>query len=283
MQRLKPDGWSALILPFLILGSILFLYPAVYELTQAFTSFTLPRTGGLDNFSWFFSSSVNRTVLIRTISVALGVASICMVLGYPYAYTMVRARPAVRSLMVAVLVLPSLVGLVERNFAWIVILQRQGGALNGLLDQLGLGRSDLLGSSTAVFLGLSNAAFPFMVLPLYAVLRGVDLRVIGVACSLGAPPWRAFLRVYLPLTIPGVIAGFTLAFVFSLGGIITPLMLGSTQQTLVAQLIDIQVRELGDFGTGGAAALILFGATALILGLLLPLSRVGRTNRGVRE
>lgn len=280
-RRLRLDGWSLWVLPFLAVGGLLFVYPAVYELSQAFTSFNPPRQGGLDNFSWFVDDAVNRRILLRTLGVAVGVSGVCVLLGFPYAYTMVRARPAIRSLMAASLILPSLVGLVERNFAWLVILQRRG-VLNEVLIHLGMGQTDLLGTSTAVFLGLSNAAFPFMVLPLYAALRGIDLRVINVACSLGAPPWRAFLRVYLPSTVPGIVAGFSLAFVFTLGAIITPLMLGSPQQMLIAQLIDIQVRDLGDFGTGGAAALVLCGASLLVLGCVAPLTRVGRVGNGGR-
>jgi len=120
---------------------------------------------------------------------------------------------------------------------------------------------------------MAQILLPFMILPLYSVMRGIDLRLVQAARSLGAPPWKAFLQVYLPLSLPGVYAGVILVFILSLGFYITPALLGGPRSTMLSTLIQTQVLSLLNWGRGGAMGAVLLVATFILLALAAPLMR----------
>jgi putative spermidine/putrescine transport system permease protein len=257
-----------------VLGVVL-LYPTSEILRRAFTEFDRPQVGGWDNFSWFFSRPVNVTVLRRTVTVSAAATLITLLLGYPYAYTMTLVRPRVRTLMMSAVLISMFFGILLRNFSWIVLLQKEG-ALNDVLSAFGVERRTFLGTQGAVLMGMTHILFPFMVLPLYGVLRGIDRRLVAAAESLGATPRRAFLQVYLPLSIPGVFAGTVLVFVMSLGFYITPQLLGSPQQAMISQFIYLQFDRGAAFGRAGAMALVLLVVAVVIVGIAQVLVRRSR-------
>ncbi|MFM7144918.1 MAG: ABC transporter permease, partial [Actinomycetales bacterium] len=173
-------GWWLLAVPVAIFLIILFAYPTFIMLSRTFTDFQEPQAAGLDNVAWFLQNDVNTTILIRTLIVGTISTLLCLLLAFPFAYTMTLVSPFVRTIMTAAVLLSMLAGILLRNFAWIVLLQRQG-LINDVLEALGLERISFLGTPAAVIIGMTHVLFPFMVLPLYAVLRGIDRRLVLAA------------------------------------------------------------------------------------------------------
>ncbi|WP_051792999.1 ABC transporter permease [Amycolatopsis jejuensis] len=256
-----------LMVPLLALLLVFFVYPTVTMLLRSFTQFRPPQLGGLDNFIWFFETDANVTILVRTLTTALLCTAVALLLAFPFAYTMTLVSPTVRTLLTAAVLISMFAGILLRNFAWIVLLQKNG-LINEVLGFLGLPRQSFLGSTTAVVIGMTHVLFPYMVLPLYTVLRGIDRRLVLAAESLGASPFKAFWQVYVPLSVPGVFAGSVLVFVLGLGFFITPALLGSPQQAMVSQLMILQFDRVAAFGRAGAIAVILLVITLLVVGIV---------------
>ncbi|QYJ03529.1 ABC transporter permease [Nocardioides panacisoli] len=249
-----------------------FAYPLAQMFQASFTDFVVDPHGTWDNYTWFLTNSVQRTIVVRTVTVTLVVTALCLVLAYPYAYMMTVVSPRMRLIMVAAIMLPFWTSLLVRLYAWVIILQGNG-PLNTTLDRFGFGSVNLLGTVEGVALGSVHVLLPFMVLPLYASLTNIDRRLMDAAISLGARPSVAFARVYLPLSVPGVLAGSTIVFIFMMGFYFTPAFLGSSRNSLISEQIVDQVSQLLAFGRGGAMALLLLLLTLALLGLAAWLSR----------
>jgi putative spermidine/putrescine transport system permease protein len=174
--------------------------------------------------------------------------------------------------LLILVLLPFWTSLMTRNFAWLVLL-REGGPITDVTQSLGLGSPQLLGNVKGVVLAMSQILLPFMLLPLYATLRGIDRSLLSAAESLGARPWVAFVRVYMPLSLPGVLSGSLLVFVLSLGFFLTPAMIGSPQNSLLSQLIVVQVSRLLNWGHAGAMAMVLLVLTGLLIWIASVLAR----------
>ena len=259
-------------MPNLVVFGLFLGYPIVDVLRQSLTTFTPPQTDGLDNYTWFFQTDANVRILVRTLVTAALVTVGTLALAYPYAYFLTVVRPSTRRLLIALVLVPFWTSLMVRNFAWVVLLQPRG-PINRVLEAVGIGQVELLGTVTGVAIGEIQILLPFVVLPLYARLRTIDHRLVDAAVSLGAPPWKAMLRIYLPLSLPGVLSGALLAFVLSLGFYITPALLGGSQQQLLSPLIVTQVTQTLALGRAGAMAGVLLGATLLLLALAFLASR----------
>ncbi len=167
------------------------------------------------------------------------------------------------------MLLPFWTSLLLRTFATVILLERNGPA-NAMLVGLGLvGRPlPLLYKMTGLLVGAVQVLLPFVIFPLHAAMLKVDPALMQAALTLGAGPLRAFVRVYLPLTLPGLMTGATLVFISVLGYFVTPAMLGGVRQLMVAQLIQDQIGEFGAWGLAGALSIVLLMVTALVLGLL---------------
>ncbi|WP_235031053.1 ABC transporter permease [Nonomuraea solani] len=267
---------ALLILPALIVLAVFFLYPLV---SMAISAFTDP-TPGFGNFSWFFGEPQNLKVLGRTFTTGLWVTVIALVVSYPYAYAMTIAGPRVRAVLTLLVLVPFWTSLMVRTFAWVILLQ-DTGVINGALQAIGLGPFDLIRTQTGVVIGMVQLLMPFMVLPLYAVMSGIDRRLLTAAGSLGAHPIKAFVKVYLPLSLPGVSAGCLTVFISALGFYVTPALLGSPTDALISQQIFTQVNGLLKWGRGGAMGVVLLGLTLAMIALLaLTLRRTGRKVTG---
>jgi len=277
--------WWLLLLPNLVFLIIFFGYPIVDVLRQSATTFTPPQSGGIDNYAWFFETDANVRILVRTLTTAAVVTIGTVLLAYPYAYLLTVVRPATRRLLLAAALVPFWTSLMVRNFAWVVLLQPRG-PLNSVLDALGMDRLSLLGTAAGVTIGEIQILLPFVILPLYARLRTIDRRLIDAAVSLGAPIWRAMLRIYLPLSVPGILSGALLSFVLSLGFYITPALLGGSQQQLLSPLIVSQVTQTLAMGRAGAMAAVLLLAAFLLIALAFMGSRglvEGSSGSGVEQ
>jgi putative spermidine/putrescine transport system permease protein len=179
--------------------------------------------------------------------------------------------------MLAIVLLPFWTSLLVRSFAWIGLLQ-QGGPVQRAISALGITNGSPIGTVGGVALGMTQILLPFLVLPLYAVLRTIDRELLTAAGSLGAPPRRAFVSVYLPLAVPGLIAGSVIVFVLALGFFVTPALLGSPQNSLLSQLIVTQTNTLLAFGRAGAMSVVLLVTTFVILGVAALVLRRARAH-----
>lgn len=258
----------------LLLG--VFAYPL---LESVWRSFTDPTTG-LENYAWAFGTDTNISVILRTFGNAFIAMIVCLVLAYPFAFLMTVVGPKARAALIVIALIPFWTSLMIRTFAWIVLLQ-DTGLVNAVLEFIGVGPLQLIRTNTGVLIGLTQVLMPFMVLPLYAVMSGVDQRLVVAARSLGARPTIAFLRVFVPLTIPGIAAGSLLVFIQALGFYVTPALLGSPSDNMLSQTIYTQVSSLLNWGRGGALGVILLVGTFAVLGLIALISKFGQ-KRGMQ-
>jgi putative spermidine/putrescine transport system permease protein len=161
----------------------------------------------------------------------------------------------------------------------VVILQNEG-ILNGLMLHLGLidAPVQMIFNRFGVYVAMTHVLLPFMVLPLYSVMKGISPAYMRAAASLGAPPWTAFLRVYLPQTLPGITAGCLLVFILALGYYITPALVGGADDQMVSYFIAFYTNRTVNWGLAAALATLLLGATVVLFGVY---SRIAGTT-GVR-
>lgn len=262
-----------LVIPAIVFVALAFGYPVLQMFWLSITEFPDGGDGSwYSNFVWYFSDATQMTILRRTFLVAAWVTLSCLALGFPYAYLMTTVSRRWRLVMIAGVMLPFWSNLVVRTYAWVILLQ-DVGPVPAAIRSLGIEPPRLIGNVTGMTIGATQVLLPFLVLPLYAGLQGIDRRLLDAAQSLGASPTKAFVKVYLPLAIPGVLAGGMLVFVLSLGFYFTPALLGSPGESLISQQIVIQTSKLLAFGRGGAMALILLVLTLVLLGVAALVTR----------
>lgn len=204
-------------------------------------------------------------VILNTFRISLYVTLVCLLLGYPVAYLLASVPRRVGNLLMIFVVLPFWVSLLVRLYAWIVILQKTG-LVNGTLLRLGLVEQPLplLYNLTGVVVGMVHVLLPFMILPLYSVMKGIDPSLMAAARNLGGTPAQAFRRVFLPLTYPGIGAGMLIVFMLSIGYFVTPALLGGLKETFIAQLIEQQVNVLIDWHFAAALSVLLLLVTLAV-------------------
>ncbi len=204
---------------------------------------------------------------LRSLRVAAISALICLLLGYPMAYAIARAPEHRRNVLLVLVILPFWTSFLLRVMAWIGLLQDQG-VINGLLLSLGLVGEPLrlLYTEGAVYVGIVYCYLPFMVLPLYATLAKLDPVLLEAAADLGARPVRAFLTVTLPLSMPGIVAGFMLVFIPAVGEFVIPELLGGPSAQLVGRVLWVEFFQNRDWPMASALAV------ALLLVLVVPIA-----------
>lgn len=264
-SRRTIDARSWLVVPAAAVLVIAFIYPVFHFLLRSFSD----PVWGLQNFRILIHQPVYARALWNTVVVSGTVTLFCVVLGYPLAYTIANAGPRMRRLLVFAVLVPFWSSLLVRTFAWMVLLQ-QNGLINKVLLSLGLidVPLTLIYNRVGVVIGMVHILLPFMILPLYSVLLRIDPSYTSAAASLGAPPVSSFLRVYLPLSLPGVLTGTVLVFVIGLGYFITPALLGGPGDTMIAQIIAMEVSDFGRWGLAGAVALVLLLGTSVMFMLV---------------
>jgi len=253
---------ALLILPGLAVVVLLFLYPlATLVLTSVYGD------GGwtLQHYRRLFTVPAYLKVLRNTIQTAGLVTLICLALGYPLAYRLTTSSGVLRGVLVIAVLMPFWTSLLVRAYGWMVILH-PNGLLNTVALWTGVVREplELVHNTTGVLIGMSQIMLPYMVLPIAAVMQSVDPRLLQAASSLGAPPWRRFVSVYAPLTLPGVLAGCLLVFIISLGFFVIPALLGGTRDILLAQLIDFNMSKVLNWGFAAALSTVLLVTTLAI-------------------
>jgi ABC-type spermidine/putrescine transport system permease subunit I len=252
-----------LVLPVLLVLLVLYLLPI---LRLFYSSFFDPDFS-LKHYFYFFQNALYFKVLLRTFKMAFFVTLISLVLSYPVAAFLAEAKGKMQYLMVCV-ILPFWTSLLVRTYAWMVLLQANG-IVNKIMMELGLVKepAPLMYNTLGVLVGMIHVLLPFMILPIYSVLKGVDKDLVSAAYTLGANKFRAFWAVTVPLSLPGIAAGVIFVFVLSLGFFITPALLGGPKVMMIATLIENQINELNNWSFAAAIALILLGFTTLILAI----------------
>jgi len=208
---------------------------------------------------------VFRGVLGRTLWISAMVTLVCLVLGYPVAYVIAAQPPGRAGILLFLVLLPFWTSLLVRTTAWVVLLQKEG-VLNSLFLSLGLVEQPLkmIFNRFAVYVAMVHVLLPFMVLPLYAVMRSISPSYMRAASSLGARPFTAFWRVYVPQTLPGIGAGCLMVFIQALGYYVTPALVGGADDQMISYFIAFYASKTVNWGMAAALSIILLAATLLL-------------------
>lgn len=273
---MKDRGFLAICIGPALAGlSVLFLLPLLIVFAYSFLS--RDAAGGiagpvtLDSFRRAFDP-LYVAVLVRSLRLAALTTLIALLLGYPTAAAILRLSGRRRLIALMLVVVPSWMNLLIKNYAWIVVLRREG-MVNSLLLSLGVVQEPLplLFNEWAVLVGLVHSHLPFMVLPIYAALERLDPQLVDAARDLGAGPWARLRRVILPQVRGGILVGSILVFVPALGAFVTPDLLGGARGLMVGNLIQNQILEARDWPFGSALAFLLM---LIVLSALIAYTRL---------
>ena len=285
----------ALVLPGVILIMIFLLYPLFRMFSWSFgdaSDIKLDTWDTLDQYDRAVTGKVYQ-ILFRTTFIIAGLTTVIAVaIGYPIAYLLANVSDKARALLLPLVVIPFWTSILVRTFAWRIILGRRGfinetldflhmrefiGNILQVLDNIDphwlnlIDPPDIDGEPlTLVFnrigtlIGMVHIMTPFMIFPIFAVMRGIPNELVKAAENLGAGPFKAFQRVYFPLTLPGLGAGVLLTFILSLGFFITPALLGGPRDRMVSNMIESQINEVNNWEFAAALAFLLLGATIIL-------------------
>jgi putrescine transport system permease protein len=247
----------ALLLPFAIVLKISF---ATAQLSVP--PYGAPATGG--NYAALVQDSLYFKAYLGSLRIALVSTVFAFLLGYPMAYAIARAPRRWRQILLLLVVLPFWTSFLIRIYAWVGVL-RPTGLINLVLESLGVIAAPLrlMNTEGAVYLGIVYAYLPFMVLPLYARLEKLDPALLEAAADLGARPWRAFLKITLPLSLPGVIAGCLLVFIPAVGEFVIPELLGGPDTLMIGKVLWTEFFTNRDWPMSAAVAMILLAVLVL--------------------
>lgn len=202
----------------------------------------------------------------RTFEISFWVTVLCVVIGYPVTYTIVTLSQRWANIALALVLVPFWTSILVRTTAWFILLQREG-PVNALLQAMHIADAPLTMIFTrfAVYVAMVHVLLPFVILPLYSVMKGIDPVYMRAAASLGAPGWKRFLRVYLPMTMPGVAAGALMVFMLAVGFYITPALVGGPDDQMVSYFIAFYTNNTINWGMSAALATLLLVATAVLV------------------
>ncbi len=274
-------GRWLIILPPMLFLVVFFLIPFAFALAISFSQTALrvpPFTDilsvtrdwhihfdlNLGNYRYLFTDPVYGIAYLHSLQTAFVSTVICLLLGYPMAYAIARTRKSTQGILLLIVILPFWTSFLLRVYALEGII-REGGLLNSLLLWLHLIDRPLkiLHTSFAVYLGIIYSYLPFMVLPLFATLEKLDHSLREAAADLGSPPWRVFLDVTLPLSMPGVIAGSSLVFIPAVGEFVIPTLLGGPDNLMIGRVLWDEFFGNRDWPVASAVAVVFL---ALLVG-----------------
>lgn len=274
-RRARQQGLG--VLPALAFVAIFFIAPVAVLLLRS----VLEPVPGFGNYAQLIGSATYLKIFANTFIVSGLVTAISLLIGFPVAWALAIMPGRLTSVIFAILLLSMWTNLLARTYAWMVLLQRTG-LINKML--IGMGLIDkplaLVNNLTGVTIGMTYIMLPFIILPLYGVIKKIDPSTLQAAALCGANRWQCLTRVLLPLAMPGMAAGALMVFVMSLGYFVTPSLLGGTANMMLAELIAQFVQSLVNWGMGGAAALVLLVVTLLLYAVQLRF--LGNQNPGGR-
>ena len=235
-------------------------------------------------FTWehyvkFFTDPDFLIVLGRSLWIAVKTTVICLLIGYPVAYFIAGSREKVQNLLVLCITIPMWINMLVRTYAWIGLLT-EGGFIQRVLSFLGLAQGELLYTEGAVLLGMVYNFLPFMILQINTALCKMDHSLLEAGADLGATPVQGFLRITLPLSLPGVINGITLVFLPAVSSFFIPKLLGGGQYFLIGNLIENQFITVGEWNFGSAISMIM---AVIMMLLMMAVRKVEIHNKGGKE
>ena len=245
------NGYRMALAPYSVWAALFIVVPLAFIAYYAFTDNQFAFT--TENVTRFFTATSNilqddgtsvevRTYLLifmRSVKLAVISTVICLLMGYPIAYIMARARERTQKTMVTLIMIPMWMNFLIRTYAWMTILQ-DTGILNGFLAALGIGTVHIIGTEAAVIVGMVYDYFPYMVLPIYSILAKLDNRLLEAARDLGCGSISVLRRVILPLSMPGVISGITMVLIPSISTFYISQKLGNGKFFLIGDAIEGQ-------------------------------------------
>lgn len=249
-----------LMAPAIIVIALCFLIPIANVLVLSVTEPTLT----LHNYERIFSVPLYTRVLFNTFKNAAIVTAISLAFGYPVAYTLVRRGPVIAGILLAAVAIPFWTGFLVRTFSWLIIFGSEG-PIAKFMRLIGINPPQMLFTTFAALWGMTHILLPYMILALYGVMKRIDLQQLKAAESLGAHPIVAFWQIFVPQSLPGVVTGCVLVFTMCLGFYVTPVLLGTPTDMMLAQLIGQQVQELLAWGFAAALSVMLMVVTFAIL------------------
>ncbi len=236
-------SFKRLVYPYLVWAGILIVLPMLIIVFYAFSTQgndVIPVKLTLENFVRFFSDSIFIEVLWRSVGLAFITTVICILLGYPAAYFIAQLAPDSQSIMVLLVTLPQLINMLVRTYAWRGILLNTG-----------------FSPEIKVYIGMVYNFLPYMILQIYTSLSKMDPSLVPAAHDLGCDDKMAFLKVTLPLSVPGIISGITLVFLPAVSSFFIPKLLGGGSYVLVGNLIENYFVTTGDWNFGSAVSLLM--------------------------
>lgn len=266
--RARRGSGLALALPAIVLLLAFFVVPVTMLLTRSVTD---PEPG-LQNYAALVGSASYGRVFFNTFFVSALVTLVTAMIAFPISWALAIMPSRWAGALFAIILLSMWTNLLARTYAWMVLLQ-QTGLINRML--IGIGLIDrpiaLTNNLVGVTIGMVYIMLPFMILPLYGVIRKIDPAILQAAALCGATRMQALVRVLLPLSAPGIASGALMVFVMSLGYYVTPALLGGTANMMLAEFIVQQVQSLLNWGMGAAAAFVLLVVTLSLYALQLRL------------
>ena len=271
--------FSQLVIPYIAWAVMMLILPmgliALYSFTKqgnTIVSFTFT----LEHYAKFFTDPDFLIVLWRSLLIAFKTTVICLLLGYPVAFFISRSSEKLQNILVLAITIPMWINMLVRTYAWIGLLS-EGGLIQRLLGFFGIARGELLYTEGAVLLGMVYNFLPFMVLQINTSLCKMDHSLLEASADLGANARQTFIRVTLPMSLPGVINGITLVFLPAASSFFIPKLLGGGQYFLIGNMIENQFITVGEWNFGSAVSMIM----AIIMMLLMMAGRkVEQHNQG---
>lgn len=262
-------NWAPWLLPMLAILAAIFAIPIVSLISVSFHLMSGPAQVGnqytLANYRAFLGDPFFLRIILNTSLLGAFVVMCCLLIAYPVSYFLARTRSKWRGMLLFLVISPLLISAVVRNIGWFPILG-ESGLINWILTSLGIINQPLalIGNYTGVAIGLIHALSPFMILTLMTVIQRVDPELEEAAANLGAGPFESFLRVLLPLTLPGLVAGSLIVFTMAISAYTTPVIMGGGKVLVMATYIAQQFLTVLDYGMGAAAAAVLMIAAAVL-------------------
>ena len=244
---------------------------AIYSVTNqgnSIVSFTFT----LEHFHKFFTDPDFLLILWRSIGIALKTTVICVLLGYPVAYFIANSSERMQNILILAITVPTWINMLVRTYAWIGLLS-DGGIFQSLISLLGFGEVELMYTEGAVMLGMVYNFIPFMILQINTSLSKMDKSLLEASADLGADRVQTFLRVILPLSLPGVVSGITLVFLPAVSSFFIPKLLGGGQFFLIGNVIENQLITVGEWNFGSAISMIMAVIMMLSMYLVRKLDR----------
>ncbi|MCR5584183.1 MAG: ABC transporter permease [Lachnospiraceae bacterium] len=251
--------YKKMVYPYVAWISVMVVAPMLLIMFYAFTkdgNSVLDFVFTLDNFKKFFSDTIFISVLWRSLKIAVVTTVICIAIGYPAGYFISKCAEGVKMRWILLITFPTWINMMVRTYAWRGILQ-DDGIINNFLGIFGVGPVPMLNTSFAVVLGMVYNFLPFMIIQIYTSLAKLDTSLLEAAADLGANKTKSFLRITLPLSIPGVLSGITLVFLPAVSSFYIPEMLGGGRYFMVGNLIENQFLTTENWNFGSAVSIIM--------------------------